>query len=56
MWLGCVAGYEAVAEQPHAAIGEINKVHARRGLASFSISDFAPLGRRAIADAGRYTS
>jgi hypothetical protein len=41
------------AQQPHAAIGELNKVHAPNCLASFSISDSAPKDRRAVADAGR---
>jgi hypothetical protein len=44
------------AQQPHAAIGELNKVHAPNCLASFSISDSAPKDRRAVADAGRYAA
>jgi hypothetical protein len=42
-----------VAQQPHAAIGELNKVHAPDSPASFGISDYAPKVRRAVADAGR---
>jgi hypothetical protein len=45
-----------VAQQLHAAIGEMNKLHAPNCLASFSISDYAPHGRRAVADAGRYAA
>jgi hypothetical protein len=44
---------DRAAQQPHAAIGEMNKVHARQGIASFSISDYAPQEWRAVADAGR---
>jgi len=42
-----------VAQQPHAAIGEIDKVHAPNRPANISISDYAPQGWRAVADAGR---
>jgi hypothetical protein len=45
-----------VAQQPHAAIGELNKVHAPDCPAGFSISDYAPRGRRAVADADRYVT
>jgi hypothetical protein len=41
------------AEQPHAAIGELNKVHAPDSHAMFRVSDYAPQARRAVADAGR---
>jgi hypothetical protein len=44
---------EAVAQQLHAASGEMNKVHAPRRPANISISNYAPQGRRAVADAGR---
>jgi hypothetical protein len=42
-----------VAQRPHAAIGEWNKVHAPSCPARFSISEYAPQVRRAVADAGR---
>jgi hypothetical protein len=42
-----------VAQQPHAAIGEMNKVHEPNGPATFSTSANAPQGLRAVADAGR---
>jgi hypothetical protein len=38
-----------VAQQPHAAIGEIDKLHAPHCIASISISDSAPKARRAVA-------
>jgi hypothetical protein len=42
-----------VAQQPHAAIGETDKVHAPHCPAGFSTSDYAPKVRRAVANAGR---
>jgi len=45
-----------VAQQPHAAIGELDKVHAPHCSAGFSISDYAPKVRRAVADAGRWAT
>jgi hypothetical protein len=44
------------AQQLHAAIGDMNKVHAPDCLAGFSISDYAPQLRRAAADAGRWAA
>jgi hypothetical protein len=44
---------DRVAQQPHAAIREMNKVHAPHRIPSFGISAHAPQVRRAIADAGR---
>jgi hypothetical protein len=41
------------AQQPHAASGEVNKVHAPNCSAGIGISDYAPQGWRAVADAGR---
>jgi hypothetical protein len=42
------------AEQPHAAIREMNKEHAPNSPAIFNASVRAPTLRRAVADAGRY--
>jgi hypothetical protein len=49
----CAEGACCAAQQPHAAIGEIDNVHALYRLAGFSISGYAPKVRRAVADAGR---
>jgi hypothetical protein len=45
-----------VAQQPHAAIGELNKVHALDCLAGFGIGDSALKVRPAVADAGRWAT
>jgi hypothetical protein len=45
-----------VAQQPHAAIGELNNVHTPNCPASFGISDSAPKVRRAVADAERWAA
>jgi hypothetical protein len=48
--------YHRDAQQPHAAIREIDKVHARNCPAIFTISDLAPQVRHAVADAGRWAT
>ena len=54
MKLGASATHSAlVAQQPHAASGEIHKVHAPHRPANIGISDYAPKVRRAVADAER---
>jgi hypothetical protein len=49
-------GAAHVAQQPHAAIGELNKVHAPHRTASFGISDYTPKVRSAVADARRWAT
>jgi hypothetical protein len=46
-------GSRNVAQQLHAAIREMNKVHAPHCIAILGISAHAPQVRRAVADAGR---
>ncbi len=50
----CSSRVQGAAQQPHAASGEIDKVHAPDRPAGIGISDSAPQGRRAVADAGRW--
>jgi hypothetical protein len=47
---------DRAAQQPHAAIGELNKVHAPHCPGNVSISDYAPQVRRAVADTGRWAT
>jgi hypothetical protein len=45
-----------VAQQPHAATGEIDKVHAPDSIAGFGVSAHAPHEWRPVADAGRWAT
>ena len=54
-WTGC-HDRQTVAEQPHAAIGELDKVHAPNPHRRLKVSDCAPKVRRAVADAGRWAA